>query len=96
MVVKIGTRFSKNVFMNEKMVDLYLNITSGPLNYVCNKLGLSYSHSLKVIDIWESMELIVKNKAGYRYNIFYTAKGKTLSDGLSKIKTYLKRGKIQW
>jgi predicted transcriptional regulator len=96
MVVKIGRRLSKNMFLNEKLVDLYLNITSGPLNYVCTKLDLNYSHALEILNIWESMGLIVKNKSGYRYNLFYTSKGKSLVEYLSRVRIYLKRTGIQW
>jgi molybdenum-dependent DNA-binding transcriptional regulator ModE len=96
VVLKIGRRLSENMFLNEKLVDLYLNITLGPLNYVCKKVDINYSHAIEILNIWESMNLVVKNKAGYRYNIFYTAKGKTLFDYLSKLRTYLKRSNVQW
>ena len=96
MVMKIGRRLARNMFLNEKLVDLYLNITSGPLNYVCNTLKLNYSHSIDLLNIWEDMGLLIKNKSGYRYNLFYTAKGKALCDYLIKMRLYLKRTGIQW
>lgn len=96
MVLKIGRRLSENMFLNEKLVDLYLSITLGPLNYICKKVDVNYSHAIQILNIWESMGLVVKNKAGYRYNIFYTAKGKTLCDYLGKLRIYLKRSNVQW
>jgi len=96
MVVKVGRRLATNIFLNEKLIDLYLSITSGPLNYVCKIKKLNYSHAISILNIWESMGLVVKNKSGYRYNIFYTQKGRVLADSLGKMKVYMKRNKLQW
>jgi predicted transcriptional regulator len=87
---------SNNMFLNQKLVDLYLDITTGPLNYVCNNLDINYSHAIGVLNMWEAMGLIIKNKSGYRYNIFYTYKGQRLADFLTKTRVFLKRNSIQW
>jgi len=96
MIVRVGNKLAISMFLNEKLTDLYLSITSGPLNYVCGKLDMNYSHAINLINIWESMGLIIKNKSGYRYNMFYTPRGKTLFDYLTKLKAYLKRSNVQW
>jgi len=51
---------------------------------------------LKLLRIWESFELIELNKAGVRYNIFYTYKGKRIADLLDKVKRALKKANVQW
>jgi len=96
MVMKIGPRLSRTMFCNEKIVDLYLAIQEGPLSYVSKKVDMNYSHALKLLRIWESFELIELNKAGMRYNIFYTYKGKRIADLLDKVKRALKKANVQW
>lgn len=96
MVIKVGERFRKNMFCNEKVVDLFLVLQRGPLLQTTKDVDVNYSYAIKLLKIWESMGLIILNKAGFRYNIFYTAKGKRLSDHLLRLRTYLKRSKIQW
>jgi predicted transcriptional regulator len=96
MVLRIGDRLSKILFCNERTIDLYLTLNTGPLLQVTKRLAMNYSHALKLLALWESMGLVIKNKAGFRYNIFYTAKGTRLYDYLLKMKTYLRRSKIQW
>lgn len=96
MVIRLGSRLKENMFVNQKNIDLYLELTNGPLNYVCKKLGINYSHSLHLIRLWENKGLIILNKSGFRYNMFYTAKGKRLEEALIKIRRMLKRMNIQW
>ena len=96
MIYRVGKKLSSNMFLNEKSVDLFLSITDGPLNAVCKQVGSNYSHAIKLLNIWVEMGLLVKNKSGYRYNLFYTARGKLLCDHLNKIKAYMKRSQVQW
>jgi predicted transcriptional regulator len=96
MVMRVGNRLSKIMFCNEKIVNLYLLVSQGPLLQITRSIDLNYSHALKLLKIWESMGLIIRNKAGFRYNIFYTGKGRRLSDNLLRMKIYLRRSKIQW
>lgn len=96
MIYRVGKKLSSNMFLNQKNIDLFLYITDGPLNAICNEIGSNYSHALKLLNIWVEMGLLVKNKSGYRYNLFYTARGKLLYDHLTKIKIYMRRSGIQW
>jgi hypothetical protein len=96
MVMRIGARLSKIMFCNEKLVDLFLLIPRAPLLRVSNRVDLTYSHAWKMMKLWDSMGLIVMNKAGYRYNIFYTERGKRLAEQLTNLRRYLKRAKIQF
>ena len=95
-IVRIGSRLRKIMFCNEKLTDLYLYLPRAPLNHICKAVDLNYAYALKLLKIWEQTGLIVRNKAGYRYNIFYTSKGRRLADHLEKLRKYLKRTKIQW
>jgi hypothetical protein len=96
MVLRMGRRLEGIMFMNTRVVDLYLGITTGPLNRVCNLTKFNYSHALHLINMWDSMGLIKLNKSGFRYNIFYTSRGSLLADNLRVMKKYLMRAKIQW
>jgi len=96
LVVRVGKRLGKIMFCNEQNIDLYLNLRFGSLLQVCKELNINYSHALKLLKIWGSLGLIERNKAGFGYNVFYTLKGRGLLDQLKKMKTYMKKAKIQW
>jgi predicted transcriptional regulator len=96
MVIRVGKRLSRIMFCNEKLVDLFLLIPRAPLHRICKTININYSHALKILNIWASLDLLVKNKAGNRYNIFYTPKGKRISEELEVLKKLLRRNKIQW
>lgn len=96
MVIRITQRQNRIMFLNERLTDLYLYLPRGPLAEACSLSGVAYTHGLKMINYWASMGLIMKNKSGQQYNFFYTAKGNRLAEDLLKLKTVLKRNKIQW
>jgi hypothetical protein len=96
MVLRIRDRQSKILFCNEKLVDLFLLIPRAPLLRVCQGIDMNYVHALKLLKIWASLDLLVLNKAGHRYNIFYTEKGKRLAEQLDHLRRYMRRAKIQW
>jgi molybdenum-dependent DNA-binding transcriptional regulator ModE len=96
MVIRIGQKMEKSIFVNEKVIELFLIITRGPLNQLCKTVDMSYAHGFKMMNIWESMGLIEKNKAGYRYNIFYTLRGQRLADEFKVVKGILKRYGVQF
>jgi len=96
LIYRVGRRLSSNMFLNQKNIDLFCNITKGPLNAICNEVDSNYSHAIKLLNIWVEMGLLVRNKSGYRYNLFYTSRGKLLAEHLNKMKAYMRRSGIQW
>jgi hypothetical protein len=96
MVMRIKARFSEKMFLNEKIVDLYLAIRNGSLYWVCKEVNVTYAYAHRMLMIWEDLGLIYKRKTGIRYNILYTDKGQRVYDNLFKTKFVLKRGKVQW
>jgi predicted transcriptional regulator len=96
MVMRIKARFSEKMFLNEKIVDLYIEIRNGSLYWVCKQVGVNYAYAHKMVSIWENLGLIYKRKTSMKYNILYTDKGQRVYENLLKTKLVLKRGKIQW
>lgn len=95
-VIKVGERLREKMFCNEKLVDFFILLPKGPLLQVTKEVDINYPYALKLLKIWKGMDLVILNKAGFRYNIFYTPKGKKLTEYLIRLRRYLKRAKIQW
>lgn len=96
MVIKIGTRLREIMFLNERLVDLYLDLPRDSLREVSKNMGMSYTHALKMLKIWVSMGLVTDRKVGMKYNIFYTDKGLKIALELRRMRKIMKMSKIQW
>jgi len=95
-IIRTKQRLREIMFLNERLVDLFLIIRNGPLSWSAKECKLNYAYTLKLLEIWEGMGLVKKNKVGFRYNIIYTEKGEKLFDYLGAIRSYMKRCDIQW
>jgi molybdenum-dependent DNA-binding transcriptional regulator ModE len=96
MVFRLKKRQGRIMFMNEGLVDLYLYLPKGPLVEACKDSGIAYTHALKMIKYWASLDLINTNKSGQQYNFFYTSLGAKLASELIKSKAFMKKNAIQW
>jgi hypothetical protein len=96
MVMRITERQGKIMFLNQGLVDLYLYLPKGPLVEACHESNIAYTHALKMVKYWVSMDLVISNKSGQQYNFFYTPRGNKLASELIKMRVYLKKAGIQW
>jgi hypothetical protein len=96
MILRLKKRQGKIMFMNEGLVDLYLYLPKGPLVEACEASGIAYTHALKMIKYWASLNLINTNKSGQQYNFFYTSLGAKLASELVRGRSFMRKNSIQW
>jgi hypothetical protein len=84
------------LFLNEKLVSLYINLEKESLFQCSIIAGLTYSHAYNVTKIWEKLGLLYMNKSGRRYNIIFTAYGKRLQYYLCETVRVLQDGNVQF
>ena len=73
------------MFINIKNAALFLNIEKYSLYESANRASVSYTYATSLMKKWAMMGLIYLNKAGKRYNVIYSPRGKRISIALSEM-----------
>ena len=84
------------MFINTRLIALYLDIEKYSLHQASNKLGMTYAYANKVLKIWAKKGLVYMNKSGRRYDIVFTPRGKRLAIAFTEMRKILKEEGIQY
>jgi hypothetical protein len=92
------TQFERIMFLNERVVSLFLVIGTYNVHQASLVVGFNYLQSRKYVKYWEELGLIRlnKKKGDKSYHINYTAKGQRIVDVLLAAKTVLQNQGIQF
>lgn len=84
------------MFLNEKLVNLYLMLENESINrsaYLCN---MTYSHAFRLYHIWMDMKLIAPRKSGRKWKTSYTATGRRIFEVLTAARIVLQNTGVQF
>lgn len=94
--VKIGSRLPKTMFLNERVVNLFLIIEGQSLSEASKMVGINYLQSRRYLFYWEYLTLVNIRRMKKSFNIIHTAKGKRVHDALIASKTVLQNLGVQF
>lgn len=84
------------MFVNEKLVNLYVILEDGSLSECAQIAHVTYAHAHKIVKLWSRLGLLYLNKSGRRYNVIYSVYGKRIQMLLEELSGVLKEGDIQF
>lgn len=84
------------MFLNEKLVNLYLMLENESVNRSAYLCSISYSYAFRVYHIWIDMKLIMPRKSGKKWKTVYTTTGKRIFDVLTATRIVFQNTGVQF
>jgi hypothetical protein len=78
-------KLNEIMFINLKNASLYLYLEKYSLYESSGKAGVSYTYAMSLMKKWAMQGLIYLNKAGKRYNVMYSPRGKRIAIALGEM-----------
>lgn len=93
---EIGSVARNTMFLNVKVVNLFLTIEGHSLRQAAKMADFHYLQSRKYLFYWKDLDLVRMKKKDKSFEIKYTAKGKKVYDALLASKVILQNLGVQF
>jgi len=94
--LELGKNAKHNMFLNEKVVNLFLVIEGQTLSEACKMANIHYIQGRRYLYYWKNLGLVNMRKPNKSFKIIYTSKGRKVSEALVVSKVILQNNGIQF